>query len=150
MSEHLNQYEDNLGYLIGRCGRAMARMLTAHIEQEGFEGMNVEHWIVLRLLWVSDGRTQQELCKVAGKDKTALSRAIDWLETYSYVVRIPDKQDRRQKLIYLTKSGRQLEHRLVPVADRAMSFATSGIDPDELHTCKNTLRKIFDNVQEYI
>jgi len=143
-------YDDNLGYLIGRSGRAMGRMLTWHIEQAGYTGMTVEHWFVLKHLWQKDGRSQHELGKIAGKDKTGLSRAISWLEKHNYVVRVPDRIDKRQRLIYLTQSGKDLEAILVPVALKALSLARRDIPDNEISQCKSILKKIYHNIKDFI
>ncbi len=143
-------YDDNLGYLIGRSGRAMARMFTWHIEQSGYSGMTVEHWFVLKHLWQKDGRSQQELGKIAGRDKTGVSRAISWLEKHNYVVRVPDRMDKRQRLIYLTQSGKDLEVILVPIAMNALALAKGDIPEDEISYCKTILRRIYHNIKDFI
>ncbi len=143
-------YEDNLGYLIGRSGKAMARMLTWHIEQAGYEGMTIEHWFVLKNLWKKDGQNQYELGQKAGKDKTGLSRAISWLEKNNYVVRIPDRMDKRQRIIYLTQSGKELEQKLVPIAMQALSEVEGGIPEEDIKHCKRVLKRIYQNLKDFL
>lgn len=139
-----------LGYLIGRLGQAMVRLLCENFHAAGYVGMTIEHWFVLKNLWMQDGLTQRELGSMAGRDKTGISRAIDWLEKHNYVLRIPDQQDRRNKRIYLTHSGKDLKDQLVPLAHAAVNEAKAGIPEADIRHCKKILYAILQNVKGHI
>lgn len=130
-------------------GKAMAKSLTERMHQAGYE-LNMEHWIVLVHLWEEDGQNQSRLGETAGRHKTAVTRAIDNLEDMNLVVRVPHQQDRRNKLIYLTKSGKELKRQLLPLAMATHEEAMKGISHDELRACQITLSKILENVRSYL
>ena len=92
-----------------------------------------------------EGINQQELSNFSDRDKTSITRLIDSLEKKNIVVRVPDRSDRRNKLIYLTKKGRDLEQGLGQVAVNVMEKALSGLTDEHIETSMITLKKIIKN-----
>ena len=109
--------------------------------------MNVssEEWMVLMCLWERDGLTQQELCNATLRDKPGMSRLIDRMERLGWVRRTCDEDDLRTRRIRLTREGRQLEDKARFVADKTLKEALRGLSQEELNTCQETLRIIFNN-----
>lgn len=135
--------------LIGKTADRMASRLTSKFRQAGYN-ISIAHWIVLSHLWQEDGRNQQELGGMTDRHKTAITRAVNWLEERSFVVRVPDNQDRRNKLIYLTHKGKKLKEELFPFAIETIEEAVAGIPKEKLEACKSVLHKIFKNLEEEI
>lgn len=135
--------------LIGMIGKAMSRSLTERIREAGFD-LNMEDWIVLAHLWEQDGQNQARLGEIAGRHKTAVTRGIDHLEELNYVLRVPDQNDRRNKLIYLTNAGKELEDILKPIAEQTHQEALSGIPKADLDRLQSTLRRVLVNVRHHI
>lgn len=135
--------------LMGMIGRAMAKALTDSIRESGYN-LNMEEWIVLVHLWEQDGQNQARLGEFAGRHKTAVTRAIDNLEELNYVLRVPDQTDRRNKLIYLTNAGKDLEEALRPLAEQIHQEALMGIPDQEIMSFQKTLRKILVNTRHHI
>ncbi|MDX2247067.1 MAG: MarR family transcriptional regulator [Bacteroidia bacterium] len=135
--------------LIGKTAGMMGHVMTEKFRQAGYD-ISIEHWIVLVHLWQKDGRNQQELAGKAGKHKTAITRAINWLEGRDFVVRVPDKTDRRNNLIYLTHKGKNLKDVLVPCATETLDEATLGISFEDIEHCKRVLRMIQENMSKYL
>lgn len=133
--------------LMGMVGRAMSKALTDNIREAGYD-LNMEEWIVLVHLWEQDGQNQAKLGKFSGRHKTAVTRAIDHLEELNYVLRVPDQNDRRNKLIYLTKAGKELEEILKPKAEKIHKEALNGISSQEISTFQQTLHKILVNTRD--
>ncbi|MEA9356082.1 MarR family transcriptional regulator [Bacteriovorax sp. PP10] len=63
---------------------------------------------ILRILATSDMLTQALLGQELGHDKVTIVRMIDGLENLGFVNRIEGKKDKRQRLIQITKSGREV------------------------------------------
>ncbi|MCI4671189.1 MAG: MarR family winged helix-turn-helix transcriptional regulator [Bacteroidia bacterium] len=142
-------FETNLGALVGQVGKVMSRALMDKFKKKGYE-FGIDQWIVMIHLWHEDGQTQQRLGEIAGRNKTTVTRAIDWLEKNDFVVRVNDQLDRRNKRIYLTNGGKQLQHDLIPEVSEVMTEATHGIPEDDLESCKKVMRTIFRNLKAYI
>ena len=77
-----------------------------------------------------------------------MTRLLDNMERQHLVVRIPDRNDRRINLIYLTKDGKELEQKASLIINQTLQEALRGILPDELAVSQEVLRKIFFNTKE--
>lgn len=137
--------EESLGYLIGRAGRAMANRLNQNFEKAGFD-VTCEQWAVLMNLWHKNGQSQKDLAGVTCKDKTSITRLIDGIEKRNLVVRIPDKKDGRQKLIYLTNKGKEFQQKLLQLVKKTLGEAQGSINIQDLETCKSVLKQVVRNL----
>ncbi|HEU4555742.1 MAG TPA: MarR family transcriptional regulator, partial [Chitinophaga sp.] len=72
---------------------------------------------VLVFLWRQDGVNQQEIADFIIKDKSSTTYLIDNLVKRNLVLRAADENDRRNKLIFLTREGRQLQKKFNPLVD---------------------------------
>jgi len=54
-------------------------------------------------------------------DRSTLGSVIERLETKSYIERKPSREDKRIKLLYLTRSGAALLRDIIPSVDRAQA-----------------------------
>ncbi|MEM9984772.1 MAG: MarR family transcriptional regulator [Bacteroidota bacterium] len=138
--------ENSMGRLMGQIGKAMTKSINARFKELGIP-INLDQWIVLVHLWQEDGQNQAQLGETAGHNKTTVTRAIDTLEKRNLVLRIPDKQDRRNKLIYLTNQGKDMQDKLTPIALEIHTQAVKGISDSDLETCKSVLRRMYQNLK---
>ena len=97
-------------------------------------------------LWHRDGQRQQDLADFVHKDKTSITRSIDGMEKRDLVVRIPDRLDRRQKLIYLTDKGKRLREELMQVVQKTSLEAQQGIKSEHLDVFRDVLASIRENL----
>ena len=133
--------------LNGKVSTAINRKLSRNFRQEGVE-ITPEQWTILLFLWEMDGVTQQELCNATFKDKPSMTRLIDNMERQHLVVRISDKKDRRNNLIHLTKTGRELENKAYKIANATLEQALQGLSLEELKIGQEVLRKVFTNTKD--
>lgn len=136
--------DSSIAYLVGRASRSIIKRLTKKFSDAGFD-VSYEQWSLLVHLYRKDGLTQQELSNAAVKDKAAITRLINGLEKKNIVLRIPDRNDRRSKLIYLTNKAKEFKTQLIFVVEDLLDEAKQGIEPREMEQCKQTLNKIFSN-----
>ena len=136
--------EESLAYHIRMAVRGLVREFNNAVIKAGYN-VTDEQWIILSVLWEKEGINQQKLSNLSDRDKTSITRLIDSLEKKNIVVRVPDKSDRRNKLIYLTKKGRDLEQGLGQVAVNVMEKALSGLTDEHIETSMITLKKIIKN-----
>jgi len=99
-------------------------------------------------LWSKDGQSQQELCVCTERDKPCTTRLIDTMEKHNLVVRVPDRTDRRVKLIYLTQKGKQLQKTLTEQVMKSVYEALEGIDKHELDVCLKALHTVCANLSQ--
>ena len=138
--------EESLGYAMGRATRSMGALVNRNFAHAGFD-VTCEQWSVLFNLGKKNGQSQQELAGLICKDKTSVTRLIDNMEKHNLVVRIPDKSDRRQKLIYLTKKGQDLQEKLRLVIYKSQLEAQKSIKIKDIEICKDVLNRIYENIK---
>ena len=132
--------------LNGKVSAAIKRKLHQNFRQYNID-VSPEQWTVLLYLWEKDGVTQQELCNVTYKDKPSMTRLIDNMEQQNFVVRIPNKTDRRTNLVYLTRTGRDIEEKARFIANKTPKEALQGLTVEELSVSQEVLRRIFFNTK---
>lgn len=138
--------EESLGYLMGRATRTLAALVNHNFAKAGYD-VTCEQWSVLVNLGKKNGQSQQDLAGLTCKDKTTITRLIDNMEKHNLVVRIPDKNDKRQKLIYLTKKGRDLQEELKGIIAQTLKEAQKAIKTNDLETCKRVLEQVYENTK---
>ena len=137
--------ENALGFWIHRVYQASRNEMFRAFREKG-EDVTPEQWAVLIRLWEQDGRTQNELAADTFRDRPTMSRILDVMENAGIVERRSDETDRRARCIHLTKKGRELKKKLVPVVERIVQRMVAGIPEDELVTTRSALRRMFENL----
>ncbi len=137
--------DSSIAYLVGRTSRSIIKRLGKKFADSSFD-VSYEQWSILVHLYRKDGQTQQELARVAIKDKAAITRLLNILEKKNIVLRIPDRHDKRSKLVYLTNKAKSFKPDIIAVVKELLIEAEQGISQDEMTYCKNTLNKIFSNI----
>ena len=119
---------EDLGVLLHRLLR---RVLAA--EEPLLRAHEVEMWdyAVLTALEEGPAQTQARLAAAIGRDKTRLIPSLDRLAERGLVVRAPDPDDRRNRIVSLTAAGHDLLDR-TRAAIRAMEadLLTAVPEPD--------------------
>ncbi len=139
--------EHSIGTNIGKVFRVLRTSLQRNFEAAGYK-LTLEQWLMLVLLTIRDGQTQQELSIMSVKEKTTITRLIDGLEKKNLIVRVPDKTDRRNNLIYLTKEGKKVEKTLTPLAFETNDMALKGFTKKEIHQFLDMLKRMYGNLAD--
>src|SRR5262245_39414493 len=72
-------------------------------------GLTMWGYVVLLALDRSPMRTQAALAEAIGADKTRIIRTLDELQEQGHIERQPDPDDRRVRLLAITKTGRAVK-----------------------------------------
>lgn len=140
-------HEDEVfSILTGKISTAINRTFLRSFAQEGID-VTTEQWSVLACLWKKDNVTQQTLCTLTSKDKPSMTRLIDNLEKRDLVVRMADKNDRRNNLIHLTQNGLTLQKKATEIVNAVAERTLNNITEDEMDTSRRVLKKIMANLQ---
>ncbi|HJV46489.1 MAG TPA: MarR family transcriptional regulator [Bacillota bacterium] len=134
---------DSIGYLINQTGRRMSQYLSFYF---GPYDITPEQWGLLNQLAEKDGISQKTLACRVEKDQTNVTRILDQLERKGLVERKPNAEDRRSFLTYVTKEGRELSERLVPIEAQCMKEAEKGLTEEDLTRLKQILKRISQNI----
>jgi DNA-binding MarR family transcriptional regulator len=84
------------------------------------------------------------LSAVIAFDRSTLGNVIERLETKDYIERRPAREDRRVKLLYLTKSGAALLRDIMPSVDRAQARMLQPLKPADRKTLMALLTQLVD------
>lgn len=133
----LSQYLGHLQYLA-------SKRLNELLVESGAE-ITSDQLRLLTLLWVEDGIPQQQLSCNASRDRASITRMVDILENQSIIVRIPDKNDRRVNLIYLTKKGKELETKAAECATKSVEEMLKGFNQEESLLFQDFLLRAIKN-----
>ncbi len=139
--------EDSLATLLSKTTRAISTRLHSLFVNAGFD-VTPEQWMILLLLWAEDGRFPYQIADVIGKDRAAVTRLLDGLEERNLVVRVVDKNNNRQKQVFLTKQGQAIKDSLVPLGIANIQKAQAGLDSNDIEICKRVLRRMYRNIMQ--
>jgi DNA-binding MarR family transcriptional regulator len=114
------------------------RSLELHLTFEMLE--------VMLCLWRQDGVNQQLIADITLRDKSAMTYLVDNLMKRKMIRREEDARDRRNKLIFLTPEGRQLQQTLQPWVSEMYEKATANMDADTLVAGKEMIEQMIRNL----
>lgn len=139
-----------LGRELGRSMAELRSCFRQYIQvklKEYSIDMTFEMLEVMSFLWVKDGINQQELADKTLRDKSAMTYLIDNLVKRNVVKRVEDENDRRNKLIYLTSEGKELQISLRPWVSDVFEQATVELTVDDVKCGISVLNKMIDNLK---
>jgi MarR family transcriptional regulator, organic hydroperoxide resistance regulator len=138
--------DNAIGFWIHRVYQATRNELFRVFREVG-EDVTPEQWAVLIRLWERDGRTQSDLSDATFRDRPTMSRILDGMQERGLLEREVDASDSRVRIVRLTRRGRALQKKLVPIVQALVERLVEGIDEADLNTTRATLRKMFENVE---
>lgn len=134
-------------------GRTMAELRIYTRQQMQIKikehGINITYEMleVMGCLWRKDAINQQEIADLTLRDKSSMTYLLDNLVKRKLVKRVEDEDDRRNKLIYLTREGKNLKEQLYPWAAEVYGMASEGVDPDSLQNSLRVLNEMINNLK---
>jgi DNA-binding MarR family transcriptional regulator len=84
------------------------------------------------------------LSAVIAFDRSTLGNVIERLEAKRYIERKPAREDKRVKLLYLTKTGSALLHEIIPSVDRAQARMLQPLKPADRKILLALLTQLVD------
>ncbi|WP_182915390.1 MarR family winged helix-turn-helix transcriptional regulator [Rhodopseudomonas palustris] len=125
--------------------RRLKPLLKKCLALEG-GGVTYGMWFFLRVLWEEDGLSQRELSERVGMMQPTAVTALRDMERHGFVKIKPDPNDGRSTRIFLTRAGRQVGDRMLPMVKGINDFVLKGISADEFDMLRNILRKMRANI----
>jgi DNA-binding MarR family transcriptional regulator len=147
MSEQTYIPNDSIGYLTGRVKREMTRLLAKKLCDTGGEITAEQYWLLV-MLWLEDGRNQQDLADLYGKDKTSIARMLQTMEKHGLISRVPDVKDKRNNLLYITDMGLEIRAKHFPTLRSTIEATEVGVDIEQLRICKDVLRQMIKTLSQ--
>ncbi|HAL81024.1 MAG TPA: MarR family transcriptional regulator [Mucilaginibacter sp.] len=150
MAQITNSTKAELAFELGRSMSELRNFVRQYVQvkiREHKINITVEMLEVMACLWKKDGVNQQEIADLTLRDKSGMTYLLDNLVKRKMVTRTEDENDRRNKLIYLTKEGNDLKEQLYPLANEVYEIASDEIGINELKNSILVLNKMIDNLK---
>jgi DNA-binding MarR family transcriptional regulator len=107
-------------------------------------GFGRAHHRVIHFVNRHPGIRVADLLDILKITKQSLGRVLKQLVDKGFIEQMPGPQDRRQRLLYPTESGRALALRLVDLQARRLDNALASLSPAERDGAEKFLRRIVD------
>jgi len=137
--------EKAVPFLIHACYQQIRSVTYKAFSAHGLE-LTPEQWIVLVQLWRKDGQSQSALSELTLRDPPTMSRILDTMEKSGLVERGVDEKDARLRVVKLTRSGKALQSKLVPIAKALVARLEKGISERDLEITHKTLGRMLQNL----
>jgi len=129
------------GYLF----RRMQQIAVAiFIEECGDHDLTPVQYASLVAIGTHPGIDATRLSAVIAFDRSTLGSVIERLEAKNYVERKPAADDKRIKLLYLTRAGSSLLRDIIPSVDRAQARMLQPLKPADRKTLLALLEQLVD------
>jgi DNA-binding MarR family transcriptional regulator len=106
------------GYLFRRMQQIA---VSIFIEECKAHDLTPVQYAALIAIYTHPGIDATRLSAVIAFDRSTLGNVIERLETKALIERKPSREDKRIKLLYLTRSGAALLREIIPSVDRAQA-----------------------------
>ena len=109
--------------------------ISSIFQEHGFN-ITPEQFLVMDALWNEGTMSQQQIAHTIMKDKNSVVKLLDGLEKKNLVVRVADKNDRRQNLS------------ITEVAINAVDLVIKDIPQNEMYIFIKVLSKMAENMNK--
>jgi DNA-binding MarR family transcriptional regulator len=103
---------------------------------------------ILMIAYFHQGVIQQDIAEMAKKDKSAVLRQIDLLESKGLVQRKADENDRRKNFIVITDKGKAITQTIVNKEHELFRSLLQGVDEQEIETFSKVLAILKNNAEK--
>jgi DNA-binding MarR family transcriptional regulator len=137
--------ESSIGPWLGKT----VKMVDYYV-QESFKENNIdltkEQAIILKVLSEKGSQNQNELACSTFRDKSSLARLLSTMENKKYIVRKPDKDDKRINNVSITKLGESINHKSLPLIKEVVTTMQQNISEKDIKNTIKILQKIQSNL----
>ena len=128
----------NLGWLLAQASHALHTELTAALERLF---VTPRGYCVLTAAMTGE-HTQTELAQMAGLDKTTMVVTLDQLEAAGLAKRVPSSEDRRARVVAVTKAGERKVAQAGKIVDEIHADVLAAIPADDREPFIDALRRL--------
>lgn len=138
--------DNSPGYMINSLAREMNACLYRSFREKGFE-ITPQQWAVLNRLWEMEGLHQSKLAEKTTKNRHNMTMILKQLEIKGFVEKRSDTRDKRLQLIYLTKSGKALKEKLIPIATDVIEKLFRGVASQDMDVLSKVHKTMIKNLK---
>lgn len=133
---------DTLGCKMGFTVKGILRVLDKKFTRQNID-LTIEQYFLLNILNNEEGLILQDLSEMLDRDKSAIARHLNGLEEKHFVARATDPEDKRRKLLLITKPGVQVLEKAKDLAKQVNNDITRNIPEKDLQKFESVLSEIY-------
>jgi DNA-binding MarR family transcriptional regulator len=133
---------EHLAYLLAQANREINRQLESRLAKEG---VPVEQWRILKVLFDGNGRSMGELAEAVLLNHPTLTKIIDRMVSDALVYRVQDPKDRRKVLMFCSERGKILCQRLNSLAMSQEAHIVENYGNKSTNELKRLLENLIDS-----
>jgi DNA-binding MarR family transcriptional regulator len=136
----------HIGLLFQQLSQDFERRARATLVSRGHAGLQPSHQVVFANIGRFGARLT-ELAERTGMSKQAMGQRVDDLERLGYVERVPDPQDRRAKIVRLTRAGTAFMNDAAEVVSRIWQDYADHLGERELAQLQERLASLLSRTR---
>ncbi|MDJ0782647.1 MAG: MarR family transcriptional regulator [Desulfosarcinaceae bacterium] len=109
--------------------------------------MAVGQFPILVHLWEEQGLTQKSLCDLIRVEQPTIANTLKRMERDGLIKRMPDKNDKRHRRIYLTKRALEIEEALQNESRDVNQIIVNGMNETEQKEFRRLIEMISSNLE---
>ncbi|MEN8138942.1 MAG: MarR family transcriptional regulator [Bacteroidota bacterium] len=138
--------EITVGALLGRTSHNMSLLLDKVFHKNDVD-LNVEQFVLLKILSFNDGLNQKKLSELIDRDKTTIARLITKMEKKNMLLRVNSREDKRVNNVYITNYGKEILHEVLPFIREVDDVLISSVTREELQVFTRVMYKLCDKIK---
>jgi DNA-binding MarR family transcriptional regulator len=144
-----NTYENSIGLILGSTLSAIHKMVNQILTENNIP-VTINQIILLFMLNnnKASGTIQQDIAELMGKDKSAILRTTDILEKKNIVKRKKYPNDRRKKIVVLTKKGEEVLNNFIAIESLIADRLRKNISKTDYSVMLKVIMQIKKNASE--
>ena len=139
------EFDNTLLPWLGRTMKLIDLYFANHFQEQDIDLTKVQMIMLVRL-YFNDGQPQNDLAILTNRDKASLARLLDTMERKGLVVRVPSKEDKRIKLVHITKKGIELYESVRPLIKEMILKVQHGISEKDVQLTIKILKQMQLNI----
>jgi DNA-binding MarR family transcriptional regulator len=143
--EYSTEFDDTLLPWLGRTMKLVDMFISNHLSDHNIDLTKVQMILLVRL-YFNDGQPQNDLALLTNRDKASLARLLDTMERKGLVVRVPSKDDKRIKLVHITKKGMELYESARPIMKKMIMKVQKGMTKHDIDFMIDKLMQVQQNI----
>ncbi len=137
----------NYGFTLESTAKKIKLALQRKFNEHDVD-ITVDQWVVLLELHQHSTQNQVDLCENCAKDAPTITRIIELLVKKDLITREECKEDRRKFNISLSKKGKLLIQKLLPVVVEFRKKGWNSLTEKDIHHIERITKKIKENLSK--
>ncbi|MBR3869132.1 MAG: MarR family transcriptional regulator [Clostridia bacterium] len=114
------------------------------------DGICANHHAFILIISKNPGYSQEDITREICLNKSTVARTLNHLESYGYITRTANPEDKRQFLVYPTEKMLDILPGVKAVSDEWNNYITKGLSETELEIFHSVLNRMEEKAKQII